>query len=97
MKNLPPIYVNKIKKINNNKETYYSYLDNDVVSNETINIRKKINELFKSNNFVYKKNFNIKTLDNENTYTIISKSIDYLLCIDGKKIYIKDIIDINEI
>ena len=55
----------------------------------------KINKLFKSNDFIYKKKFKIKTKDYEREYTIISKSYDYLLCIDGTKIYIKDIIDIK--
>ena len=54
-----------------------------------------INDLFKSRDFVYKKKFLIKTKDFEKEYIIISKSIDYLLTINGDKIYIKDIIDIK--
>ena len=56
---------------------------------------KNFDFLFKSNDFIYKKKFKIKTKDYEREYTIISKSYDYLLCIDGTKIYIKDIIDIK--
>ena len=66
----------------------------EIISNE-YDLQQKINKLFKSNDFIYKKKFKIKTKDYEREYTIISKSYDYLLCIDGTKIYIKDIIDIK--
>ena len=36
MKKIPDIYVNKInKKIDNNKEVFYSYKDNDEIIEET--------------------------------------------------------------
>lgn len=100
MKRVPEIFVNKINKnISNNKEVYYSYNDKNVYEEEIIpneyDLQQKINKLFKSNDFIYKKKFKIKTKDYEREYTIISKSYDYLLCIDGNKIYIKDIIDIK--
>jgi len=47
-------------------------------------------------NFIYKKKFHIKTINGEGTYTVISKSYDYLLTIDGEKILIKNIINIEE-
>lgn len=100
MKRVPEIFVNKINKnISNNKEVYYSYNDKNVYEEEIIpneyDLQQKINKLFKSNDFIYKKKFKIKTKDYEREYTIISKSYDYLLCIDRTKIYIKDIIDIK--
>ena len=100
MKKVPEIFVNKINKnISNNKEVYYSYNDKNVYEEETIpneyDLQQKINKLFKSNDFIYKKKFKIKTKDYEKEYTIISKSYEYLLCIDGTKIYIKDIVDIK--
>ena len=58
-------------------------------------MQQKINELFRSNDFIYKKKFIIKTKEEEKEYTIISKSYDYLLTIDGKRIMIKDIINIK--
>lgn len=99
MMNIPKIYVNKIdKKIDNNTNIYYSYLDksetDEIVYNE-YEIQEKINNLFKSNNFVYKKKFTIKTKDGVSEEVIISKSYDYLLTIKGKKIYIKDILSID--
>ncbi len=100
-KKIPLIYAPKInKKISNNKEVYYSYLDNkesiyeDKVLSE-YEMQQKINQLFKSSDFVYKKKFIIKTKDEEKEYTIISKSYDYLLTIEGKRIMIKDILQIK--
>ena len=101
MKKIPEIYVNKInKKIDNNKEVFYSYKDTDEIIEEPkrldeYTLQRKINELFRANDFIYKKKFHIKTINEEKDYIIISKSYDYLLTIDGTKIMIKDIIEIN--
>jgi hypothetical protein len=102
MKKIPKIYVNKIEKnIDNNKKMYCSFYDDNkkiIKNNEEIDyfkLQNKINELFRSNDFIYKKKFLIKTNTNELEYTIISKSYDYLLTIEGNKIMIKDIIDIK--
>lgn len=100
MKKIPEIYVNKInKKIDNNKEVFYSYKEENLKEEpkrlDEYTLQRKINELFKSNDFIYKKKFHIKTTNEEKDYTIISKSYDYLLSIDGTKIFIKDIIEIN--
>lgn len=99
MKKIPEVYVNKLNKINNNKEVYYSYKDNKeekpIIEYDTYQIRNKINELFKSKDFIYKKKFNIKTKYDEREYIIISKSYDYLLTITGEKIYIDNILNIK--
>ena len=101
MKKLPEIFVNNInKKISHNDEVYYSYKDNN--TNDEIITKKYslnemqniINDLFKSNDFIYKKKFHIKTTNMEGDFIIISKSYDYLLTIDGNKIFIKDILEI---
>ncbi len=100
MKKLPEIFVNKInKKISHNEEVYYSYMDNDNKNIEEKKydfneIQNKINDIFRSNDFIYKKKLHIKTTYSENDYVIISKSYDYLLTIDGNKIMIKDILEI---
>ena len=101
MKKITKIYDNKInKKIDNNKEVFYSYKDNDEIVKEVklldeYTLQKKINKKFRANDFIYKKKFHIKTKNEENDYIIISKSYNYLLTIDGTKIMIKDIIEIN--
>ncbi len=96
-KEIPKVFVNKINKINNNEEVYYSYKDNyheEEIINE-YDIQNKIDKLFRSNDFIYKKKFHIKTKYSDKDYIIISKSYDYLLTIDGEKIYINNIIDIK--
>ena len=100
-KEIPKIFINKIDKINrinNNKEVYYSYKDNkEEIPIREINsydMQNKIDSLFRSSDFIYKKKFHIKTKYGEDDYEIISKSYDYLLTIDGEKIYIDNIIDI---
>lgn len=95
-KELPKIFVNNIGKINNNDEVYYSYKkDNEEVINvNVLDIQKKIDSIFNSNDFVYKKKVHIKTKYSDMDYIVISKNIDYLLTIDGEKIFIANIIDI---
>ena len=106
MKQIPKIYVNKINKINNNKEVYYSYKDDnkdEIIEEikEEINIpnefdmQHRLDELFRANDFIYKKKFHIKTKYGEGDYVIISKSYDYLLTINGERIYISNILEIN--
>lgn len=100
-KEIPRIFVNKINKINNNKEVYYSYKDKKeenieepVIQVDLYDMQKRIDRLFRSNDFIYKKKFHIKTKYSDKDYVIISKSIDYLLTIDGEKIYIDNILEI---
>lgn len=100
-KKVPKIFVNKIDKVNNNKEVFYSFKNNnfeyekkDNIQVNEFDLQNKIDKLFRTNDFIYKKRFHIKTKYSENDYTIISKSYNYLLTIDGSRIYIKDIIDI---
>ncbi len=103
MKEIPKVYVNKINKINNNKEVFYSYKDNDDDNElkekdiviDRYEIQKKIDALFRSSDFIYKKKFHIKTKYSDKDYVIISKSYDYLLTIDGERIYIDNIVEIN--
>ncbi len=106
-KKLPKVYVNKQeKKIDNNKETFYSEKEkthnlNNISlesSNEKVNeiiIKKKINDIFTSSNFIYKTKVLIKTDEWEKEEFIIAKSNNSLLTIENKLIpicLIKDII-----
>ncbi len=98
MNKLPKIFINNInQKISHNDEVYYSYKDNHSYE-EIINIndiRNKIDEIFKSNDFIYKKKVHIKTNDYDKDFIIISRSIDYLLTIDGERIKIDEIKEIK--
>jgi hypothetical protein len=102
MKKLPEIFVNNINKNrSHNDEVYYSYKDHHIEEKHNVKkvdfneMQNRINILFKSNDFIYKKKFHIKTKYSDKDYIIISKSYDYLLTIDGEKIYINTIIDIK--
>lgn len=96
--NLPRVYQNKnIGNINNDQEYFYSAVaktDNQKKSN--VNIDNKINNLFKSNRYIYKLNVHIVTKSGDEDTTIIGKMNNSLITIDNKRIPIKDIIDINE-
>ena len=84
----------------NNRKVYYSFYD-DKKNNinkkyDPIDIRKKINELFSNSNFSYKVKVIITYKDGEEREdVIVSKNYNYLLNIEGKRIFIDDIADIN--
>lgn len=103
-KKLPEVFHNNIdKKINNNDDVFYSLKSNkdlnkdkDEKKNIDIkNIRKKINEIFASSNYVYKANVIIKTNDEIINKKIIGRNSKYLITMDNKTIPIDDIIDIE--
>ncbi len=105
-KKLPNVFANKnTGVVNNNKEIFYSgessskkSLEGEINNSiKTIIIRKKINDLFNSENFVYKVNVVITTLDGDKECTLIAKSNDSLLTMDNESINISDIIDIRKV
>ncbi len=103
-RNLPNVFANKrVGVIKNNEEVYYSKeekkLDNSLIIDDNfkeILIRKKINDLFNSKDFVYKVNVLITTKDGDKSETLIAKGKDSLLTFNNEKILIKDIIDIKK-
>lgn len=103
-KKIPKVFVNKIdKRINNNKEVFYSYIDKnqkpDIIKEEKIekdSIMDKINSLFASLNFVYKLDVVITTKDGILNESIIAMTGNNLLTIEGKKINVEYIIDIKQ-
>ncbi len=96
-KNLPKVYANPINKpLNNNKEYFYSS-NNETRKKLKVNIPEKINEIFASKNHVYKSKVRI-TINNEEIETIIvGKTSNNLLTINGEKININSIEDIERI
>jgi hypothetical protein len=99
-KRLPSVYVNNNAKLNsNNKTVYYSFLNNKTNIERkysSIEIRRKINDIFDKSNYNYKVKVNIIYLNGEEKEeTIISKNYDYLLSINGNRIFIDNIVDIN--
>lgn len=103
-RNLPNVFANKrVGVVKNNEEVYYSKeekkLNNSLIVDDNfkeILIRKKINDLFNSKDFVYKVNVLITTKEGDKSETLIAKGKDSLLTFNNEKILIKDIIDIKK-
>lgn len=98
-KKLPKVYQNPINKdINNNLDYYVSDSNNREIPNTEENIINKINAIFKSPTHVYKSNVKIKLIDNsEIDATIVGKVNNYLLTLNGEKININKISQIDKI
>ncbi len=102
-KKLPNVFVNKQdKKINNNKEVYYSKANEVFNKNKNtrlfldeLMVRKKIDEIFSSTKFVYKIKVLILTDEGEFKETLIAKINNDLVTLNNKKIKITDIRDIK--
>lgn len=98
--NLPRVYASPInKQLENNLEYYVNSINVwDSRSANSKNIPKKINEIFSSPNHVYKSRVSIKLLNNEELETtIVGKTGNYLLALNGDKISINNIVDIEKV
>ena len=96
-KDLPKVYVSKIdKEINSAQQVFYSFTKKTLNVDKS-NVYQKINSIFKSPNYIYRKDVLIKTNDLEQQKTIIAKSGNNLLTIEKELINIDDIIDISVI
>lgn len=105
-KKLPGVFVNKNTGIiKNNEEQYYGKNETKNTNNENtmsntikmIMIRKKINDLFNSNDFVYKVGVIITTKEGDRECTLIAKNNDNLLTIKNESIPISEILDIRKL
>ena len=93
----PKVFANPInKKINNSQEVFYER-NNHLEYHSKNEILRKIDEIFKSSNHVYKSRVSIDTKNNNITCDIVGKTSNSLLTLDGNKIDIDEIIDIKKI
>lgn len=95
MNDKPKMYQNTVKRVfNNNKKIFVSYSDNKNAVNNSNDIRKKVNDIFSSNNFIYRTKVNI-VIDNE---VLIKKIVgiynNNLVTLDNEYIPIDKIKDI---
>ncbi len=91
------IYKNKINTLKTKVQDHYYYHPIELQRKYNNDINLKIKNLFSSSDFIYKFKCIIDYKDNNRTKeTIIAKKNDYLLTLDNKKIYIRDILDINK-
>jgi len=96
MSNKPEMYRGNIKKeFNNNRSVYTSYNDkNEIKVYDTSMVRKKINDIFSSNNFIYRTKVNLVIKDGVIVKKIIGVYNDNLVTIDNEYIPINTIKDI---
>lgn len=97
IKKLPKIYQNNIdKRINNNREVYYSFSNNNnSVNVNCSNINSTLDDIFNSDRAIY----NIRVIINTNnkvydTY-LVARTSTYLLTINQERIPIKDIVSVQ--
>ena len=97
MKKLPDLFTNTFdKKIDNNEE-YITIKNNntDTKKYTKYEILKKIDNIFKSTDYIYKTKVNITLKDGVIKRKIIGKNAVHLITIDNELIPIGDIIDIK--
>lgn len=96
--NLPKVYQNRnVGNVNNDQEFFYSANPSKEKPNvKSVNLDSKINNLFKSNKYIYKVSVNIRTKTSDFDTVLIGKTNNNLITLDNTLIPIKDIIDINE-
>lgn len=99
MKKLPDLFTNTFnKKIDNNEEYITIKNDNTPLEKPSkYELNKKIDNIFKSNDYIYKIKVNITLKDKEIICTLIGKTNNNLITIENKLINIKDIIDIKKV
>ena len=94
MSDKPEMYKNRInKEFNNNKLIYTSYDKEKNILND-IDIRKKIDDIINSNNFIYSKVVNIMIGNSIHKKRIIGLYNNNLVTIDNEYIPLDDIKDI---
>ncbi len=98
---LPNVFRNrKVGVVRNNKEVFYSKEEKKELPKEDdkiqkIIIRKKINDIFNSRNFIYKAKVIITTKEKDMLVEIIHKNNSALLTLNNESIPIDDILDIK--
>ncbi len=92
------LFVNKFdKEFSNNERVYYSK-GMDINKNiEKVDVLKKINDIFKSNDFVYKADVVISLKDRKLNTTIIARNNSSLITMDNEIIKFSDILDIKKV
>ena len=93
----PKMYkCNDKKEFNNNRSVFASYVDNNKTFKvyDTSDVRKKINDIFNSNNFIYRTKVNLVIDNHVLTKKIVGVYNDNLVTIDNEHIPINIINDI---
>ena len=92
------LFVNKFdKEFRNNEKVFYSRGNNINREFEKVDVRKKINDIFRSNDFIYKADVVITLKDRKLNTTIIARNNSSLITMDNEVIKISDILDIKKV
>ncbi len=95
-KELPSVYANPIQKeFHNVQETYYTERK-EMSRSSTKDIVRKIRDIFSSGSFVYKSVVVITTKDGSFETTVVGRTEQSLLTMDGSVIPITSILDIEK-
>ncbi len=97
MKDLPKVFEGKISNIKKNTQDIFYGNDRSINSNDSINIIRKINNIFASSDHVYKSKVKITFKDHTEEKVIVGKTSTSLLTITGEQIRITDILNIEKI
>lgn len=96
-KKLPNIFANPIeKKLQNVQEIYYGE-ERGIKKKDTASVLRKINEIFASSEFVYKREVLITTSNGEKRCVLVGRTEQSLLTYNNETILISDILDIQKI
>lgn len=92
---LPKVYVNPIDKKFDNVQSIYDGKVLDRSKESDVSLSTKINNIFSSRDFVYKKRVRITSINGKEEKVIVGKTNDALLTLNGERIKINDIYDIE--
>ena len=92
------LFVNKFdKEFKNNEKVIYLKNNSIDRSIEKVDVLKKINEIFRSNDFVYKADVVITLENRKINTTIIARNNSSLITMDNEVIKINEILDIKKV
>lgn len=99
MKELPKLYTNTFDKKIDNSQEYTTVTEKNIEETKPTKyeINKKIDNIFKSNNYIYKIKTKLFLKNGERTETLIGKTNNNLITIDNELININDIRDIKKV
>lgn len=94
---LPRVYAGTIDdSVNNTQDVFYSKGNNaEIIEEENLSVESKINRIFNSPNYVYKKEVLITTANGSEKKVIIGRTNSNLLTFDNETIPIDSINDIR--
>lgn len=95
-KKLPKMFVNEIERSAGNNKSVFSS-SNEIIKQNDVDVKKIINDIFSSSNYVYKADVEIKIDGKTETKKIVGRNNNYLITMEGELIPISKIESIKKI